>query len=114
MFEFDDTLASELATCLDRLADGCDTAADVAQRLDEAGCRGVPGRCALCPVARWVMKQMGLLAEEVWVSEGGAEAARRADEKRATAPMPPVLAEFITAFDRQQFPQLAIAGLPYA
>jgi hypothetical protein len=113
MFEFDDTLASELATCLDRLADGCDTAADVAQRLDEAGCRGVPGRCALCPVARWVMKQMGLTAEEVWVSEGITQVGRFADETKAIVPMPLVLSEFITTFDRGSFPQLAIAGLPY-
>ena len=110
----------QLAAALADLAEGCETPADVAAKLAEAGCKGEREDCYECPVAKWLLAKLS--GPHLTVSVGGYdtdakwESAETADDPGAvpaydtevTVDMPAVLTAFVLGFDDGEFAELGL------
>ena len=114
----DDRLCDDLAAKLADLAGGCASAADVAAKLAEAGCKGEREDCYECPVAKWLLVKLPgpRLTVHVGAYDASAqwESAETADDPGAvpvydvevTADMPAVLTAVVLGFDDGDFAEL--------
>jgi hypothetical protein len=104
-------LAQQVEAALAKLADGCDTAAQVAAKLTAEGISGERGNCYACPVVHWLALELGPRADVTvgvdqavvgWMDECGVRVGK------VTADLPAALTMFIVSFDQDAaaFPDL--------
>ncbi|RTL65885.1 MAG: hypothetical protein EKK42_20280 [Pseudonocardiaceae bacterium] len=80
---------------------------DLPQYLAEQGLQGVRNQCALCPIARYLLRNTD--AVDVEVSHTYTTLIY-AGEKREELDNPDFVADFIEDFDAQRFPQLELSS----
>lgn len=112
----------QVAAALAALAEGCETAADVAAKLLTAGCKGEQAGCYTCPTAVWLARNLPDADRLYLAVDSGYVTARwltpdglnRRSGVPATdyeiwldpVPLPPVLRAFVDDFDDGVFPEL--------
>jgi hypothetical protein len=106
-------LLQAVEQALARLADGCETADDIAARLRARDCIGDISDCSTCPVAKWLIIQLteagfpGALPDVAAFSTNVNWYDGAAAVLVVTVKMPDLISEFIVEFDDGAYPHLA-------